>query len=58
MGTGIVGLGPKPARFSLMTGQEGAKVDDQIRLQSTGLNIERGFIDFVRSGNMKGPITF
>jgi exoribonuclease R len=39
-----------PFEGKLMTGQEGAKVGDLIRVQLTGLNIERGFIDFVLSG--------
>lgn len=38
-----------PVEGRLTAGYEGADVGDQIRVQLTGLNIERGFIDFVRS---------
>jgi hypothetical protein len=34
----------------LVAGQEGAQVGDQIKVRLTSLNVERGFIDFVRSG--------
>jgi exoribonuclease-2 len=39
-----------PAEGKLMRGQEGLKVGDQVKVQLTGVKIERGFIDFVRSG--------
>jgi len=39
-----------PAEGKLVSGQEGVKVGDQIQVQLASLNIERGFIDFVRSG--------
>jgi len=39
-----------PAEGMLVSGQEGVKVGDQIRVRLAGLNIERGFIDFVRLG--------
>ena len=39
-----------PAEGKLVNGQEGVKVGDQIRVRLASLNIERGFIDFVRSG--------
>jgi exoribonuclease-2 len=38
-----------PAEGKLVSGQEGVKVGDQIRVQLVGLNVARGFIDFVRS---------
>jgi hypothetical protein len=34
----------------LVRGQAGVKVGDQIKVQLASLNIERGFIDFVRIG--------
>ena len=34
-----------------MAGHEGVDVGDQIGVRLTGLNIERGFIDFARTGN-------
>lgn len=39
-----------PAEGRLVAGHEGVDVGDQIKVQLTSLNIERGFIDFVRSG--------
>ena len=39
-----------PAEGKLVSGQEGVKVGDQIKVQLASLNVERGFIDFVRSG--------
>ncbi len=39
-----------PAEGKLASGQQGVKVGDQIKVQLTSLNIERGFIDFARSG--------
>jgi VacB/RNase II family 3'-5' exoribonuclease len=39
-----------PAEGKLMDGSKGVDVGDQIKVRLTGLNIERGFIDFVRSG--------
>jgi exoribonuclease-2 len=38
-----------PVEGKLMTGYEGIDVGDQIKVRLTGLNIERGFIDFARS---------
>jgi exoribonuclease II len=35
-----------PVEGKLMTGHEGADVGDQIKVRLTGLNVERGFIDF------------
>jgi exoribonuclease II len=37
-----------PAEGKLMNAQKGLRVGDRIRVQISGLNIERGFIDFVR----------
>jgi len=34
----------------LVRGQDGLKVGDSLKVQLTGVNIERGFIDFARSG--------
>lgn len=48
-GTWIRLLKP-PAEGKLMRGQEGLKVGDQVKVQLTSVNIERGFVDFVRSG--------
>ena len=39
-----------PAEGKLVSGQKGVKVGDPIKVRLAGLNIERGFIDFVRSG--------
>ena len=39
-----------PAEGKLVSGQKGVEVGDQIKVQLASLNIERGFIDFVRSG--------
>jgi VacB/RNase II family 3'-5' exoribonuclease len=39
-----------PAEGMLVKGQEGVEVGQQIKVQLTSLNVERGFIDFVRSG--------
>jgi exoribonuclease II len=39
-----------PAEGKLVRGQDGLKVGDPLKVQLTGVNIERGFIDFVRSG--------
>jgi exoribonuclease II len=39
-----------PAEGRLMRGQAGVDVGDQIRVQLAGLNIPRGYIDFVRAG--------
>jgi hypothetical protein len=35
----------------MIGGQEGLDVGDQIRVQLVGLNVSRGFIDFVRAGH-------
>jgi exoribonuclease II len=34
-----------------MTGNKGIDVGDQIKVRLTGLNIQRGFIDFARFSN-------
>jgi VacB/RNase II family 3'-5' exoribonuclease len=39
-----------PAEGKLLSGHDGVKVGDPIKVRLAGLNIERGFIDFVRSG--------
>ncbi len=39
-----------PAEGKLVRGQAGLKVGDRVRVQLTGTNIERGFIDFIRVG--------
>jgi exoribonuclease-2 len=39
-----------PAEGMLVKGQQGVEVGQQIKVQLTSLNVERGFIDFVRSG--------
>ncbi len=48
-GTWIRLLKP-PAEGKLVSGQQGLKVGDPIKVRLASLNIERGFIDFVRSG--------
>ena len=40
-----------PVEGKLTSGHEGVDVGDQIKVRLVSLNIERGFIDFVRSGN-------
>ena len=37
-----------PAEGKLVSGQQGVKIGDQIKVQLAGVNVERGFIDFVR----------
>jgi VacB/RNase II family 3'-5' exoribonuclease len=44
-----------PVEGRLMTGYDGVDVGDQIKVRLTGLNIERGFIDFARTGDGKIP---
>jgi exoribonuclease II len=44
-----------PVEGKLTAGQEGVDVGDQIKVQLISLNIERGFIDFARSGNERKP---
>jgi exoribonuclease II len=39
-----------PAEGKLVRGQDGLKVGDRLKVQLTSVNIERGFIDFARSG--------
>ncbi len=39
-----------PAEGKLASGQAGVKVGDQIKVKLVSLNVERGFIDFVRAG--------
>ena len=36
-----------------MSGHEGVDVGDQIKVRLTDLNVERGFIDFVRAGTKR-----
>ena len=40
-----------PVEGKMIGGQEGLDVGDQIRVQLVGLNVSRGFIDFVRTGH-------
>jgi exoribonuclease-2 len=47
-GTWVRVLKP-PVEGKLVSGQNGAKVGDRIRVRLAGLNVERGFVDFVRS---------
>jgi len=44
-----------PVEGRLTAGHEGVDVGDQIKVQLTSLNIERGFIDFARSGKERKP---
>ncbi len=37
-----------PVEGKLVSGQEGVNVGDRIKVRLTGVNVERGFIDFVR----------
>jgi ribonuclease R len=39
-----------PVEGKLVSGQAGVRVGDRITVQLSGLDIERGFIDFVRRG--------
>jgi len=39
-----------PVEGKLMRGFEGLDVGDQVRIELIGTNIERGFIDFGRTG--------
>ncbi len=39
-----------PVEGKMIGGREGLDVGDQIRVQLVGLNVSRGFIDFVRAG--------
>jgi exoribonuclease-2 len=39
-----------PVEGKLIRGQQGADVGDQIKVQLVSLNVERGFIDFARTG--------
>jgi len=39
-----------PVEGKLIRGQEGADVGDQVKVQLVSVNVERGFIDFVRLG--------
>ena len=47
-GTWVRVLKP-PVEGKLVTGEHGVDVGDQVRVRLTNLNIERGFIDFVRA---------
>ena len=38
-----------PVEGKLTDGKEGVDVGDRLRVQLTNLDVERGFIDFVRS---------
>ncbi|QJW94660.1 RNB domain-containing ribonuclease [Frigoriglobus tundricola] len=53
-GTWVRVLTP-PVEGRLTAGYQGVDVGDQIRVRLTGLNVERGFIDFARSGNDRTP---
>ena len=46
-----------PVEGKLMAGLEGVDVGDRITVRLTGLNIERGFIDFARWGQGETPGT-
>ena len=48
-GTWVRLLNP-PAEGKLVSGQGGVNVGDQVKVQLASVNIERGFIDFVRAG--------
>jgi len=39
-----------PVEGKLVKGEAGVKVGDQVHVQLVGVNVERGFIDFARSG--------
>jgi exoribonuclease II len=39
-----------PAEGKLVSGEKGVDVGDQVRVQLVSVNVERGFIDFTRSG--------
>ena len=47
-GTWVRVLKP-PVEGKLVSGQNALKVGDKIRVRLAGLNVERGFIDFVRA---------
>ena len=47
-GTWVRVLKP-PVEGKLVKGEAGAKVGDELRVELVGVNVERGFIDFVRS---------
>ena len=53
-GTWVRLLNP-PVEGRLITGHEGVDVGDQIKVRLTSLNVERGFIDFARTGNEGRP---
>jgi exoribonuclease-2 len=40
-----------PVEGKLVEGAEGADLGDKIRVKLAGVDIDRGFIDFVRTGN-------
>ena len=52
-GTWVRVLTP-PVEGRLTVGQEGVDVGDRIRVELVGLNVPRGFIDFVRAGREAG----
>lgn len=43
-----------PAEGSLVQGQKGLDVGDDVRVTLTNLNVEKGFIDFARAGGKHG----
>jgi exoribonuclease-2 len=43
-----------PAEGSLVQGQKGLDVGDKVKVTLTNLNVEKGFIDFVRAGGKHG----
>ncbi|OWK39811.1 RNB domain-containing ribonuclease [Fimbriiglobus ruber] len=53
-GTWVRVLKP-PVEGRLTAGYHGVDVGDQIKVELTGLNVERGFIDFARSGRERTP---
>jgi VacB/RNase II family 3'-5' exoribonuclease len=53
-GTWVRVLTP-PVEGRLTAGYQGVDVGDRIRVELTGLNVERGFIDFARSGSERIP---
>jgi len=53
-GTSVRLLKP-PAEGKLVAGYETVDVGDQIKVRLTALNVERGFIDFARSGGERKP---
>lgn len=52
-GTWVRVLKP-PAEGQLVQGQKGLDVGDRVRVKLQSVNVEKGFIDFVRDGGKKG----